>query len=77
MCGDAFGDGWVLNGVKPFVLDGHTADFVYVVARTDDGLATFVVDAPAGELVPSMDVTRKLARLALDGRAGAPRRPRR
>ncbi len=63
------GDGWVLSGVKPFVLDGHTADFVYVVARTDDGLATFVVDAPAGELVPSMDVTRKLARLALDGRA--------
>ena len=63
------GDGWVLNGVKPFVLDGHTADFVYVVARTDDGLATFVVEAPAGELVPSMDVTRKLARLALDGRA--------
>jgi alkylation response protein AidB-like acyl-CoA dehydrogenase len=65
----ADGDGWVLNGVKPFVLDGHTADFVYVVARLGDGgLATFVVDNPAAELVPSMDVTRKVGRLALDGR---------
>ncbi|MBA2607469.1 MAG: acyl-CoA/acyl-ACP dehydrogenase [Actinobacteria bacterium] len=64
------GDGWVLSGVKPYVIDGHTADFVYVVARTaDDALGTFVVDAPAGELVPSMDVTRKVARLALEGRA--------
>jgi alkylation response protein AidB-like acyl-CoA dehydrogenase len=63
------GDGWLLTGVKPFVLDGHTADFAYVVARTDDGgLATFVVDAPAAEAVPSMDVTRKVARLTLEGR---------
>lgn len=63
------GDGWVLNGVKPYVIDGHTADFVYVVAReADGGLGTFVIDAPAGELVGSMDVTRKVARLSLDGR---------
>jgi alkylation response protein AidB-like acyl-CoA dehydrogenase len=63
-------DGWVLDGVKPFVLDGHTADFAYVVARTeDDGrVATFVVENPAGELVPTLDVTRKVARLSLDGR---------
>ena len=62
------GDGWVLDGVKPLVLDGHTADLAYVVARDDDGLATFAVDQPHGELVPSLDVTRKMARLALDGR---------
>jgi alkylation response protein AidB-like acyl-CoA dehydrogenase len=63
------GDGWVLTGVKPLVLDGHTADFAYVVAKEADGsLATFVVDKPAGELVPSMDVTRKMARLVLDRR---------
>jgi alkylation response protein AidB-like acyl-CoA dehydrogenase len=63
-------DGWVLDGVKPFVLDGHTADFAYVVARTeDDGrVATFAVDNPEGELVPTLDVTRKMARLSLDGR---------
>jgi alkylation response protein AidB-like acyl-CoA dehydrogenase len=63
-------DGWVLDGVKPLVLDGHTADFAYVVARTEDdgALATFAVDNPRGTLVPSLDVTRKLARVVLDGR---------
>ena len=61
-------DGWVLDGVKPLVLDGHTADFAYVVARTeDDGrVATFAVDNPNGTLVPTLDVTRKVARVAFD-----------
>ena len=59
-------DGWVLDGVKPLVLDGHTADVVYVVARDDAGLAAFAVDQPSSEPVPSLDVTRKMARLVLD-----------
>jgi len=62
------GEGWVLDGVKPLVLDGHTADVAYVVAGDGDGLATFAVDRPGGELVPSLDVTRKMARLDLAGR---------
>ena len=62
------GDAWVLDGVKPLVLDGHTAALAYVVARDGDGLATFALERPAGELVPSLDVTRKLARVVLDGR---------
>ena len=62
------GEGWVLDGTKPIVLDGHTADVAYVVAREGGGLATFAVDQPRGELVPSLDVTRKTARLALAGR---------
>ncbi len=65
----ADGDGWALDGVKPVVLDGHTADLAYVVAHDDTGLAAFAVEQPAGELVPSLDVTRKTARLVLDGRA--------
>jgi alkylation response protein AidB-like acyl-CoA dehydrogenase len=60
--------GWELNGVKPVVVDGHAADFVIVAAQTSDGLAAFVVDDPQGELVPALDVTRKVARLALDAR---------
>ena len=59
------GDRWLLTGVKPVVLDGHTADLAYVIARDGDGLATFALDDPAGVLVPSMDVTRKVARLDL------------
>ncbi|HET6875688.1 MAG TPA: acyl-CoA dehydrogenase family protein, partial [Acidimicrobiales bacterium] len=66
--GEAGGDGWVLDGVKEVVLDGHTADFAVVAARTPDGLAAFVLDGPAGTLEPSLDVTRKVARLDLSGR---------
>ncbi len=62
------GDQWVLEGTKPLVLDGAHADFAFVVARDGDGLATFLLDAPAGDPVPALDVTRKLSRVVLDGR---------
>ncbi len=62
------GDTWLLDGLKPLVLDAHTADLAYVVACDPDGLAVFALDQPRGELVPSLDVTRKTARLALDAR---------
>jgi alkylation response protein AidB-like acyl-CoA dehydrogenase len=35
---------------------------------TTDALATFLLEAPAGEPVPALDVTRKVARSTLDGR---------
>ena len=54
---------WVLEGTKPLVLDGAHADFALVVAHDGDGLATFLLDAPAGEPVPALDVTRKLSRV--------------
>lgn len=54
---------WRLTGLKPVVLDGHTADWVLVVARTQEGLGTFVVETPKGELVPTWDGGRKVARL--------------
>lgn len=56
---------WRLDGAKPVVLDGHTADWVLVVARTQEGIGTFVVEAPQAELVPTWDLTRKVARLEL------------
>ena len=62
------GPTWDLEGTKPLVLDGHTAALAYVVARDGDGLAAFALVAPGGELVPTMDVTRKVARVELDGR---------
>jgi alkylation response protein AidB-like acyl-CoA dehydrogenase len=63
------GDTWDLAGSKPVVLDGHAADVAYVIARDGDGLAAFALEDPAGELVPSMDVTRRVARLDLEGRS--------
>jgi alkylation response protein AidB-like acyl-CoA dehydrogenase len=59
------GDGWVLDGIKPAVPDGHTADWAIVVARDDTGLAGFLVEQPHATAVPSMDPLRKLARLEL------------
>jgi alkylation response protein AidB-like acyl-CoA dehydrogenase len=64
----AAGDGgWVLDGHKSFVLDGHTADLILVVAATGSGLSLFGVRAGAPGLnrrvLPTLDQTRKLARL--------------
>jgi alkylation response protein AidB-like acyl-CoA dehydrogenase len=60
-----------LDGTKMFVVDGHIAQLLLVVARTDDGLGLFAVDAAdAGvvrTLLPTLDLTRKLARLELSG----------
>src|SRR5205814_4685903 len=66
----ATADGDVLSGLKPAVPDGHNADWVIVAARTDDGLGSFLLEEPGGELVPSLDVTRKVARVDLAGRRG-------
>ncbi|HYA69110.1 MAG TPA: acyl-CoA dehydrogenase family protein [Acidimicrobiales bacterium] len=62
------GDTWTLSGAKPVVLDGEHADWALVVARDDTGLGSFLLDDPAGDPVPALDVTRKVARLGLDGR---------
>ncbi len=61
------GAGLALDGAKSWVLDGHGADVILVVARGDAGLGLFRVDGSAEglsrTLVPSLDLTRKLAHL--------------
>jgi alkylation response protein AidB-like acyl-CoA dehydrogenase len=66
------GDGYRLDGVKSFVLDGHTADLIVVLARQpgtsgDDGLSLFTVagdaDGLSRKLLKTTDPTRKQARL--------------
>ncbi len=61
-----------LDGHKSFVLDGHTADLIAVLARApgstgEDGLSLFTVAGNAAGLtrraLKTMDPTRKLARL--------------
>ena len=67
------GSAFTLSGEKSFVLDGHSADLIVVVARAPgssgvDGLSLFTVPGDADGLVrtrlESLDPTRKLARLA-------------
>ena len=64
------GDGWRLDGRKSFVLDGHTAGLILVVARTGERLSLFAVPGDAAGLtrtpLPTLDQTRKLARLDFD-----------
>jgi len=63
---------WRLDGTKSFVLDGHTADLIVVLARRpgsrgEEGLSFFTVDGDSAGLerrrLKTMDETRKLARL--------------
>jgi alkylation response protein AidB-like acyl-CoA dehydrogenase len=67
----ADGDAWRIAGAKSFVLDGASADVVFVIARTDDGLGVFAVEADAPGLdrqpLETWDQTRKQARLTFDG----------
>ena len=69
--GSAAPAAFLIDGTKMFVVDGHVAQLLLVVARNDDGLGLFAVDAAdAGvvrTLLPTLDMTRKLARVELSG----------
>jgi alkylation response protein AidB-like acyl-CoA dehydrogenase len=72
-------EGYTLDGAKSYVVDGHVADLLVVAGRVagtagrDDhnDLALFTVSADTAgvtrSLLPSMDPTRKLARIDFDG----------
>jgi alkylation response protein AidB-like acyl-CoA dehydrogenase len=65
------GTAWRLDGIASFVPDGHSADVILVAGRADEGVGIFRVegDAPRLErrLLPTLDLTRKLARVAFSG----------
>src|SRR5262249_11592875 len=66
------GGEWTLDGTKSFVIDGHTANLIVVVARVagtsgTDGIALFTVAGDAAGItrtpLATMDQTRKQAKL--------------
>ena len=65
------GDSWRLDGHKSFVLDGGAAGLVLALAVADGRLSLFAVEGGAAGLtrttLPTLDQTRKLARLEFDG----------
>jgi alkylation response protein AidB-like acyl-CoA dehydrogenase len=65
------GGAWTLDGRKMFVVDGFTAGLILVAARTISGISLFAVDGDADGLtrtsLPTMDQTRKQARLEFSG----------
>jgi alkylation response protein AidB-like acyl-CoA dehydrogenase len=60
------GSGWVVDGAKPTVVDGQSAEWAIVVALAEDGIRSFLLRSPKAEAVPALDPTRKLARLVLE-----------
>ena len=78
------GKGYTLSGEKMFVIDGHTADLIVVVARTagsggTDGISFFTVQGDASGLTRSalstMDMTRKQAKLEFNNVPAEPLGP--
>ena len=70
------GNGFVVNGAKSFVVDGHVADLLVVAARTSgspgdaSGLTLFLVDARAQGVTIERTVmvdAHNAARIAFDG----------
>ena len=69
-------DGGALTGTCPLVLDGADADLLLVAARGAEGVGLYALDRAAPGLrrepLATLDPTRAMARLDLDG---APARP--
>ncbi len=63
---------WRLSGTKPVVIDGHTADWVLVAARTEKGLGTFLVEDASARPIPVLDPTRKVTVLELEDTPAEP-----
>jgi alkylation response protein AidB-like acyl-CoA dehydrogenase len=67
-------DGWTLDGVAEFVLDGVGSELVLVAAQSDSGLLLVSVEAPAPGLtrqrVEVFDATRRVARLEFSATPG-------
>ena len=72
----ADGEGWVIDGAKALVLDGHVADLLIVAARVGDaGTGLFLVDTSAAGVTVERTVmvdAHNAARVRLQGvRVGA------
>jgi len=63
---------WRLRGTKPVVIDGHSADWVLVAARTEKGLGSFLVEHAPATWVPTLDLTRKVSALELEDTPAEP-----
>jgi alkylation response protein AidB-like acyl-CoA dehydrogenase len=71
----ATGEGWLLSGEASYVVDGHSADLLLVLARVEDTVGLFAVDAAAVGLtrqrMRTLDHTRAQATIRLSDVAGS------
>ena len=63
------GESWTVSGSKLYVVDGHTADLLLVVARTQGGHGVFGIEGDAPGVgrarLDTLDLTRPLASVTL------------
>lgn len=68
---ESAGAGFVLNGTKSFVIDGHVATDLVVAARSGEGVDLFCVSGDAAGVsrrrLETLDMTRKQAEVRLNG----------
>ncbi|MFG2937057.1 acyl-CoA dehydrogenase family protein [Streptomyces sp. NPDC048282] len=73
---DSAGAGHRVTGTKMFVVDGHSAGLVLIVARAAGGPRLFAVEGTAPGVtrtrLETLDPTRRLARIDLDGAPALP-----
>src|SRR5262249_30922787 len=71
---DGTAGAWALSGEAHHVLDGDTAEVLLAAARAPDGIGVFEVDpahpAVTRHAVTTMDTTRRLAVIAMEGAPG-------
>jgi alkylation response protein AidB-like acyl-CoA dehydrogenase len=58
---------WTLTGEKHLVPDAAAAKVFVVVAQSSDGIGLFAVEGAAGTSLTTVDTTRRLGRLPLNG----------
>jgi alkylation response protein AidB-like acyl-CoA dehydrogenase len=68
------GSDFTISGEKMFVIDGHSAEWIAVAARTPKGVSLFAVEGSdagiAKTALSTMDQTRKQAKLVFNGAKG-------
>lgn len=61
------GDEYVIEGTKAWVTNGERAGIVALVARTDEGISTFVVEKEPGPVFEGISTSRNIGKLGYRG----------
>jgi alkylation response protein AidB-like acyl-CoA dehydrogenase len=61
------GDEYIVNGTKAWVTNGERASVVALVARTEEGISTFVVEKEPGPTFEGISVSKNVGKLGYRG----------
>ena len=61
------GDEWAVNGTKAWVTNGERAGIVALAARTDEGVAAFIVEKEPGPVFEGLSTSKNVGKLGYKG----------